>query len=234
MAAALEEARAYAPDSAPRLQGASASSAFSSRRSTRFRRPRDARPCGRSRRAHRRRRPRARHRSTPWPTRSTGRDSNSASRHVVEQARPVEAFDFHHGGAGRGLVVEIDARRTRKARGALLGRALGDARRAARFRRARVCAIDCRSRSTRAASPNGAALRVLDREDVEREAVGRRERLGIDDRAARYRDRAGKLREQARMVAACRDDLGHARKSLLSAVSANSSPFASASAISRA
>ena len=37
-------------------------------------------------------------------------DSNSALRDVVEQAGPVEAFDFDDGGDVRGFVVEMHAR----------------------------------------------------------------------------------------------------------------------------
>ena len=66
-----------------------------------------------------------------------------------------------------------------------------------------------RRRPSRSAIAKGLAFRVLHREDIQREAVGGGEGLGVDDRAARHGDGAGELREQARMVGGVEHDLGH-------------------------
>jgi hypothetical protein len=129
---------------------------------------------------------------------------------VVEQAGPVAAVDLHHGMGVAGLVVDdhpgLDpegvqaGREGRPALGQLVigphvaGHAAGDQGRqpgqlVRRLQRA-------------------AGGRVLDREDVQRHAVGEGEDLRLDDIGAGHRQGAGQPGEQARVVGRVDGDLG--------------------------
>ena len=98
---------------------------------------RDGRSCGRSRRAHRRRPPPARHRSRPWRMEIDRPGLEDRLGDVIEQAGPVQAFHLDH--AWR--CATLHCRNApcgvmREGAGARLRAAAGRARGAARFRRA--------------------------------------------------------------------------------------------------
>src|SRR5271155_2602365 len=118
---------------------------------------------------------------------------------VVEKARTVESGNLEHGVAIRKGIVDHDLRLDRERSGARVGTALGGDD----FADFDLAAQRLFDRAGHAPAASQLVLVTVEgarNEDrVERETVGRRENMGVDDIAARPRAGAGDDREEPGM-----------------------------------